>query len=369
VKILLVTNDFPPRVGGIQNYLWNIYSRLDPNDVVVLAPAHPGDRNWDQAQPFEVVRWPGRVYWPTSSLKRRVTELVRSRSVDAVAFGAMLPMNLLGAKIDRPVIVHTHGFEVAWARVPALLQMLRRIGRSARLITVVSDYTERFIARALGPRTPVELLRTGVDLERFTPGADGSEVRKRHGLGAAPVVTHVSRLVPRKGQDLLIRAMPLVREQVPDASALIVGGGPDATRLRKLAASERVDKAVAFAGEVPLDGLAAHYAAGDVFAMPCRSRWANLEVEGLGLVYLEAQACGRPAITGDSGGAPEAIVPGRTGFVVPGDDHRGLAARLIELLGDPSRARAMGAAGRAFVEASHRWSDVVARYRRMLDAV
>jgi phosphatidylinositol alpha-1,6-mannosyltransferase len=369
MRILLVTNDFPPRVGGIQNYLWNIYSRLDPDDVVVLAPAHPGDRHWDQAQPFEVVRWPGRVYWPAASLKRRIAEIVRTRSVDAVAFGAMLPMNLIGSSLDRPVVVHTHGFEVAWARVPVLVQMLRRIGRNARLMTVVSSYTERFIARALGPGTPVELLRTGVDLERFTPAADGTEVRKRHGLGSSPVVAHVSRLVARKGQDVLIRAMRLVRAEVPDAKALVVGGGPDASRLRRLAASEGIEDAVVFAGEVGEEQLAAHYAAGDVFAMPCRSRWANLEVEGLGLVYLEAQACGRPVITGDSGGAPEAVVPAETGFVVRGDDHRALAAKLTDLLGDPRRARAMGLAGRAFVEANHRWDDVVARYRRMLEAV
>jgi phosphatidyl-myo-inositol dimannoside synthase len=370
VRILLVTNDFPPRVGGIQNYLWNIYSRLDPNDVVVLAPAHPGDVAWDAAQPFEVVRWPGRVYWPTRELSRRVREVAAERSVDAVAFGAMLPMNLIGSKIDRRVIVHTHGFEVAWARLPALIQMLRRIGGNARLMTVVSEYTKRFIERAVSARTShVELLRTGVDLERFTPNVDGGEVRKRHGLGGAPVVSHVSRLVARKGQDVLIKAMPIVRAEVPDAKALIVGGGPDAARLRRLAAEEGVSEAVAFAGEVPEAELASYYAAGDVFAMPCRSRWANLEVEGLGLVYLEAQACARPAITGDSGGAPEAVVPGETGFVVGGDDLRGLAARLVELLGDPSKARAMGRAGRAFVEANHRWDDVVARYRAMLDRI
>jgi phosphatidyl-myo-inositol dimannoside synthase len=366
VRILLVTNDFPPRVGGIQNYLWNIYSRLDPSDVVVMAPAHPGDVAWDRAQSFEVVRWPGRVYWPTPALSRRVREIAASRSVDAVAFGAMLPMNLTGSKLDQPMIVHTHGFEVAWTRVPALLQMLRRIGRNSRLMTVVSEYTKRFIERALSTETRVELLRIGVDLDRFTPAVDGGEVRKRHGLGGAPVVTHVSRLVPRKGQDLLIKAMPIVRTDVPDAKALIVGGGSDGTRLQRIANDLGVSDAVAFAGEVREEHLAAHYAAGDVFAMPCRSRWANLEVEGLGLVYLEAQACARPAITGDSGGAPEAVVPGETGFVVVGDDHRALAARLVELLGDPRRARAMGLAGRSFVEANHRWDDVVDRYRAML---
>ncbi|MGH2794083.1 MAG: glycosyltransferase family 4 protein [Actinomycetota bacterium] len=365
MRVLLVTNDFPPRVGGIQNYLWNIYSRFDPSDVAVLAPAFPGDVAYDRSQPFAIHRWPGRVYWPTPALKRRIRELAKDHRADAVAFGAVLPMNAIDPGV--PTIIHTHGFEVAWARVPGLVQMLRKIGARARLVTVVSEYTRRFIVRALGSDVPVELLRTGVDLERFNPGADGSEVRKRHGLAGKPVVAHVSRLVARKGQDVLIRAMPLVRREVPDATALIVGGGSDEARLRRLAFQNGVTGAVAFAGEVGEDALAAHYAAGDVFAMPCRSRWADLEVEGLGLVYLEAQACARPAIAGDSGGAPEAVVPGETGFVVPGRDHRALAERLTELLGDPSRARAMGEAGRRFVEANHRWDDVVARYRSMLD--
>ncbi|MFY9586497.1 MAG: glycosyltransferase family 4 protein, partial [Actinomycetota bacterium] len=290
MRILLVTNDFPPRVGGIQNYLWNIYGRLDGNDLVVLAPQHPGDTTFDRAQGFEIVRWPGRVYWPTGALTRRVREIASARDVDAVAFGAVLPMNMIAARTGRPAIVHTHGFEVAWARVPVLLQVLRRIGRSAALITTVSAYTSRFIHHALGEAAPVELLRTGVDLERFHPGADGGEVRKRHGLGGAPVVTHVSRLVARKGQDQVIKALPIVRCEIPDAVALLVGGGSDEARLRKLAAAEGVANAVVFAGEVAEAELAAHYAAGDVFAMPCRSRWADLEVEGLGLVYLEAQA-------------------------------------------------------------------------------
>lgn len=365
MRLLLVTNDFPPRVGGIQNYLWNIYSRLDPGDIAVLAPGFPGDVAYDRAQPFEIHRWPGRVYWPTPALSRRVRDLAKAHRADAVAFGAVLPMNLIG--VDVPAIVHTHGFEVAWARVPALLQTLRRIGKRARLVTVVSEYTRRYIERALGDGGPVELLRTGVDLERFHPSVDDSEVRKRHGLAGRPVVVHVSRLVARKGQDVLIRAMELVRREIPDAAALLVGGGSAGARLHRIAAEHGVRDVVVFAGEVRQEALAAYYAAGDVFAMPCRSRWADLEVEGLGLVYLEAQASARPAIAGDSGGAPEAVLPGETGFVVPGRDHRALAARLAELLGDPVRARSMGEAGRRFVEANHRWDDVVARYRGMLE--
>jgi phosphatidylinositol alpha-1,6-mannosyltransferase len=369
VRILLVTNDFPPRVGGIQTYLGKLYEGLEPSELMVLAPAHPGDLAFDRSQRFEIVRWPGRIYWPAGSLSRRVKELARAHRADAVSFGAVLPMNLVGRTLDVPTVVHTHGFEVAWTRVPALLQMLRSIGRRAELVTAVSEYTRRFIERALGPGPRVELLKTGVDLERFHPGVEGAEVRKRHGLGGAPVVAHVSRLVRRKGQDVLIRAMPMVRRDVPDAVALIVGGGPDEPRLRRLAQAAEAAGAVVFSGEVEGAALPAHYAAGDVFAMPCRSRWAELEVEGLGVVYLEAQACGRPAIAGDSGGAPEAVVPGETGFVVPGRDPRPLAARLVELLGDAGRARAMGAAGRRFVEGHHRWADVVARFRTMLGQI
>lgn len=366
MRVLLVTNDFPPRVGGIQSYLWNLYHRFAAAgaEVTVLAPAHPGDRAFDASAGLEVVRWPGGVYWPIRALERRVRAL--ARGADLVAFGAVLPMNLIATALEAPVVVHTHGFEVAWARAPVLAGWLRRIARSSALVTVVSDFTRRFIERALGGAARVELLRTGVDLDRFHPGVDGATVRKRHRLDGRSVVVCVSRLVARKGQDQIIRALPLVRREVPDASILVVGGGPERARLERLARERGVAGAVAFAGEVPEHELAAHYAAGDVFAMPCRSRFGGLEVEGLGLVYLEAQACGRPAVTGDSGGAPEAVLPGQTGLVVPGRDHRALASALARLLSSPEEARRMGEAGRRFVETNHAWGDVVARYRAML---
>jgi phosphatidylinositol alpha-1,6-mannosyltransferase len=366
VRILLVTNDFPPRVGGIQNYLLNIYTRIAPHEAVVLAPAFPGDTAFDVTLPFEVVRHPTRIYWPVPEIRRAVAALVKDRRADALAFGAVLPMNLVAPAVDVPVVVHTHGFEVAWARVPALRQTLRRIGRNASLVTVVSEFTSRFVRRAVGEGAPIRMLRTGVDLERFHPSADGAEMRKRHGLAGRPVVCCVSRLVPRKGQDQLIRALPIVRTQIPDASLLLVGGGPARERLQRLAHSEGVSGAVTFAGEVPERELAGYYAAGDVFAMPVRSRYGGLEVEGLGLVYLEAQACGRPAIAGDSGGAPEAVVPEETGLVVGGRDTRGLAAAAVRILGDPAARERMGQAGRAFVERAHRWDDVAARFREML---
>ena len=366
MRVLLVTNDFPPRVGGIQNYLWNIYRALGV-EVRVLAPSFPGDIAFDRTAAVEVVRWPRALAWPTPALERKIRE--QSRDADVVAFGAVLPMNLIGPRLDRPVVVHTHGFEVAWARAPLMRQALRRIGRAASVITVVSDFTGRFIERAVGQPEKIHLLRTGVDLDRFSPAVDGTDVRKRYDIDERPVVACISRLVARKGQDQIIKALPAVRKRVPDATALIVGGGPMRKKLEAQARALGLSDAVVFTGEVAEQDLPAHYAAGDVFAMPCRNRYAGLEVEGLGLVYLEAQACARPAITGDSGGAPEAVVPEETGLVVPGAAAGPLAQGIARLLGDPATARAMGEAGRRFVEREHRWADVVARYRTMLEAI
>ncbi len=366
MRVLLVTNDFPPRVGGIQNYLWNIYRGLGV-DVRVLAPSFRGHESFDRDSGMEVVRWPRAIAWPTKALDQKIKEL--SRDADVVAFGAVLPMNLLATRIDKPVVVHTHGFEVAWARVPLMRQALRRIARAASVITVVSDFTARVIERSVGQPEKIHLLRTGVDLERFSPDAGGASIRGRYDLGERPVVACISRLVARKGQDQIIKAMPVVRAHVPNATALIVGGGPMRHRLEGMARALGLQDGVVFTGEVPENELAAHYAAGDVFAMPCRSRYAGLEVEGLGLVYLEAQACARPAITGDSGGAPEAVLPEETGLVVRGSEPGPLARALVGLLGHLDHARGMGQAGRRFVEREHRWEYVIARYRGMLDSI
>ena len=333
----------------------------------VLAPAFHGDAVFDRDCGVEVVRWPRAVAWPMQALDRKIKEL--SRDADVVAFGAVLPMNLLATRIDKPVVVHTHGFEVAWARVPLMRQALRRIGRAASVITVVSDFTGRFIERAVGRPDKIRVLRTGVDLARFSPDADAKTIRARYDIDDQPVVVCISRLVARKGQDKIIEAMPTVRARIPHATALIVGGGPLRKRLEAKARELGLQDAVVFTGEVPENELAAHYAAGDVFAMPCRSRYAGLEVEGLGLVYLEAQACARPAITGDSGGAPEAVIREETGLVVPGNAVAPLAQALARLLADPERTRAMGQAGRRYVEREHRWEDVIARYRAMLDSI
>jgi phosphatidylinositol alpha-1,6-mannosyltransferase len=191
-------------------------------------------------------------------------------------------------------------------------------------------------------------------------------VRERHGLTGRPVIVCVSRLVPRKGQDTLIRALPLVQRQVPEAALLLVGGGPYRSTLEALARAAGVADDVFFTGSVPWAQLPAHYAAGDVFAMPCRTRRGGLDVEGLGIVYLEASATGLPVVAGDSGGAPDAVREGETGYVVPGRDLLALADRLVTVLSDATLARRLGRAGRSWVEAAWRWSSQAQRLHTLL---
>ena len=248
------------------------------------------------------------------------------------------------------MVASTHGHEVGWSMLPAARQALRRIGRDADAVTVISRYTRGRFAAAFGSEAPLERLPPGIDTEQFRPDAAArADLRRRYGLGDAPVVTCVSRLVPRKGQDTLIRVLGRVRERVPGARLLLVGDGRYRDRLHRLAAEHDVAEHIVFTGPVPAGELAAHHAVGDVFALPCRTRGGGLDVEGLGIVLLEAAASGLPVVAGDSGGAPETVCDGRTGHVVGGRDLGALTDALAGLLADPDRARAMGAAGRAWM--------------------
>jgi phosphatidylinositol alpha-1,6-mannosyltransferase len=290
-----------------------------------------------------------------------------------VLFGAAAPLGLLGPGLRRAgarrIVALTHGHEAAWATLPGARQLLHRIGNGVDVVTYLGEYTRSRIATALSPSAAarMERLAPGVDVDVFQPGAGGEAVRARYGLADRPVVVCVSRLMPRKGQDRLIRALPQIQQAVPDAVLLLVGGGPSRQRLERLARQVGVERDVVLAGSVPFDELAAHYDAGDVFAMPCRTRNRGLDVEGLGIVYLEASATGKPVVAGDSGGAPDAVLNGETGFVVPGLDVRGVARRVSELLSDPALAARMGGQGRAWVEATWRWETVSRRLALLLD--
>lgn len=372
-RTLLVTNDFPPRAGGIQNYLQALVDRLPADEVAVYAPAWPGAAEFDAALPYAVHRHPTSLMLPVPDVARRAAVLAREHRATTVWFGAAAPLALLGPGLRRSagvrrVVASTHGHEVGWSMLPGARQVLRRIGDDADAITVVSRYTRGRVAAAFGPDAPLEPLPPGVDATAFRPDpVVRARLRRRYGLGDAPVVTCVSRLVARKGQDQLVRALPLIRARIHGARLLLVGDGPDAARLRRLAAAQGVAEHVVFTGAVPAADLPAHHAVGDVFALPCRTRGGGLDVEGLGIVLLEASAAGLPVVAGDSGGAPETVQEGVTGHVVGGRDLAALVDALAGLLADRDRAATMGAAAREWMLRDWAFPALVERLRGFLD--
>ncbi|MEV4007975.1 glycosyltransferase family 4 protein [Actinomadura sp. NPDC049753] len=371
-RTLFVTNDFPPRPGGIQAFVHGLAQRRPPGSVVVYAPAWKGAAEFDAAQPFPVVRHPGSLMLPEPGVLRRAADVLRAERCDSVVFGAAAPLGLLAPALRRRgarrLIGITHGHEAGWASLPVARTLLGRIGDGVDVLTYLGEYTRSRMARALSPEAAARMARLapGVDETLFHRGAGGAEIRQRHGLTGRPVAVCVSRLVPRKGQDALLRAWPRVLESVPDAALLLVGGGPYRGDLERLAASLRVGGSVVFTGGVPWEELPAHFDAGDVFAMPCRTRRRGLDVEGLGIVYLEASATGLPVVAGDSGGAPDAVLDGETGLVVPGRSVPGIAEAVAGLLADPDRARAMGEKGRAWIEREWRWDVQASRLGNLL---
>ncbi|MFD4969432.1 glycosyltransferase family 4 protein [Streptomyces sp. NPDC058424] len=378
-KTLIVTNDFPPRPGGIQAFLHNMALRLDPERLVVYASTWKRGREgaeataaFDAEQPFTVVRDRTTMLLPTPGATRRAVGLLREHGCTAVWFGAAAPLGLMAPALRRAgaerLVATTHGHEAGWAQLPAARALLRRVGESTDTITYLGEYTRSRIAAALTPEAVGRMVQLppGVDEKTFHPGSGGDEVRARLGLTDRPVVVCVSRLVRRKGQDTLIRAMPRILAAEPDTVLLIVGGGPYEKELRALAARTGVSGSVRFTGAVPWAELPAHYGAGDVFAMPCRTRRGGLDVEGLGIVYLEASATGLPVVAGDSGGAPDAVLDGETGWVVRGGSPEEAADRVVTLLGDAELRRRMGERGRSWVEERWRWDLLAQRLQELL---
>lgn len=359
-RILLVTNDFPPTVGGIQSYLRDFLATLDPQEIVVFASTQ--DRaaaaDHDAALPYRVIRWPRHVMLPTPSTAEAMSQIIRELDIDTVWFGAAAPLALMSAAARRAgarrIIASTHGHEVGWSMLPGARRVLRRIGDNADVVTYISDYTLRRFRRAFGPHPQFRHLPSGVDTDWFRP-ADRP--------AGPPTVVCVSRLVPRKGQDMLLRVWPRILDRHPDARLRIVGSGSYENTLRQLAAP--LGDAVEFTGPLTTTALRDALAAADVFAMPARTRGKGLDVEGLGIVYLEAQACGIPVIAGDSGGAPETVTP-ETGIVVDGRREDELATALLTLLDDPQLAADMGQAGRRYARTEWSWDIMGARLRDIL---
>lgn len=310
-RVLVLTNDFPPQHGGIQTYVKQLCADLPPARVVVYAPGHPVAEAYDGQLPYSVVRDPHPLLLPTPRLTARIVQVIRQQRIQHLVLGASMPLGLLagrlrGAGIDS-IIAMTHGHEVWWSALPGTRALMRRMGGEVDRVTCVSQYTGRRIARALAPVDRAKMTRLVPPVDpSFHTGVSGAAVRSRLGIPEeAPVAVCVARLVRRKGQDRLVRIWPRVLAQVADAHLVLVGDGPDRGRLRRMIRRRRLESVVHLVGQV--HDTPEYYAAGDVFAMPVRNRFLGLEVEGLGLSYLEAAACGLRVLPGRHGGAPEAL--------------------------------------------------------------
>ena len=364
---LLVTNDFPPKVGGIQSYLWELWRRLPADDIAVHTTPHAGAPVFDADQAFVVTRSREPVLLPTPTVVRRVRNLAERQGAELVVWDPALPVGHAGRRVGRPYAVVLHGSEVTVpGRLPVARSMLARVLRGASLVICAGNYPAGEAERAAGCTLPTVVVPPGVDTDRFRPldEAERASVRRELGLPVdAPLVVSVSRLVPRKGMDTLIRAAARLGRTEPDLVVAIAGSGRDRRRLEGLVASTGAP--VRLLGRVPEELLPGLYGAGDVFAMLCRSRWGGLEQEGFGIVFLEAAAAGVPQVAGESGGAAEAVAHERTGLVMGRPDAVERVVRtLSDLLGDEKRRAEMGREARPRAEAEFSY-DVLARRLRV----
>jgi len=359
---LLVTNDFPPKVGGIQTYLWELWRRLPPDGFAVLTGAHPGAAAFDAGQPYRIERIAAPVLLPTPALRRRIRELAGETGAGFLVVDPVLPLGLAAVGLGLPFALVAHGAEIAVpGRLPGSRAALARVARAAIGSVAAGCYVADELRRAAGAPIEVAVVPPGVDTERFRPLEAVPAARRSFGLPeAGPLIVNVGRLVPRKGADVLIAAAARLRRAFPELTVAIAGTGRDRERLEQLARRRRAP--VRFLGRVPDDRLPALYGCADVFAAPNRSRWWGLEQEGFGIVFLEAAACGVPQLAGRSGGAPEAVDEGTTGLLVhdPTDDRQ-VAAALERLLGDPAARARMGDAARRRAEAEFRYDVLAAR--------
>lgn len=361
---VFVTNDFPPKHGGIQSYLWELWRRLPPERFAVLTTEYSGAEEFDAAQPYRVVR-AGKVLWPTPALVRRINALAREIDASVVVLDPALPLGLIGPHLSLPYAVVVHGAEVTVPRrLPGAAAALRRVLRGAGLVVAAGDYPAAETRRSAGDRTPpITVVPPGVDPERFQPLTADARAKARADLGLDPeqvAVLHLSRLVPRKGADVLLKAAGRLRASHPELQVLVAGAGRDRGRLERIAA--KAGAPARFLGRVPDAEMPALYGAVDVFAHVCRNRWAGLEQEGFGIVFLEAAAAGVPQLAGASGGAGDAVADGETGVIVHRpDDVAAVADALAGLLADPERRARLGAAARARAAADFSYDGLAAR--------
>ena len=373
--VLFVTNDFGPRAGGIETFVIGLIERRPFGQTIVYTSAQTGSEEYDKAWKSEfgvtVVRDRAKILLPTPRVAGNLARIIKESNIQVAAFGAAAPLGLLSASMKRAgirkTVALTHGHEVWWAKVFPFNLALRKIGSSMDSLTYLGEFTKRAISQSLSKTSAQKMVKIapGIDVDHFSP-QNSTQLRKELKLENKRVIVSVGRLVHRKGQDHLIQSLPEILKSLPDAHVLMVGQGPYLSHLKKLVARHNLADHVSFIGRIQYAQLPQYICAGDIFAMPSRSRFFGLEVEGLGIVYLEASACGLPVIAGSSGGAPDAVLNGVTGFVVDGQNNQEIAAAAIRLLSDMDEAKKMGAAGREWIIENWRWEIWSQRFNKLL---
>lgn len=364
MRLLVITNDFPPNPGGIENYVYSLVRRWPPGEVLVVTRAMPGSDEFDAGQDFEILREPVDTLLPKPALARRLGRLVAARGIDVVHFPSALPLGLMGSGLGRPYALSVHGGEFVLAsRMPGVRSALKAVCRSAATVMPESSFAEKLVTGLLGTGIPLTRVTCGVDAARYGPG-----LVQPVDLGVeGPVVVSVSRLVARKGPRTLIAGLPRVLRSHPDAHLLVVGGGPDLPYLQKMVGDRSLAGSATLAGAQPWDRIPSYLASAEIFALPTRARFLGTETEGLPLVYVEAAAAGLPLIGGDVGGVGDAVRPGQTGILVDGRSAEQTADAIVRLLDSPDEARRLGAAARQMAEREFSWDAVYARYRDALE--
>jgi phosphatidylinositol alpha-1,6-mannosyltransferase len=364
-NILVITNDFGPRTGGIETFVMGLLERIVDHKVVVFTSQQGDtseyDQQWFKKFGVQVIRDRSKILLPSLRVAKRAKEIAQMHNIEVVVFGAAAPLALMAPKLRKAgikkIIALTHGHEVWWARIFPFNLAMKRIGNSVDHLTYLGEFTRQAISRSLSRKSIDSMVKIapGIDTSHFSPQADATQRRTELGLESKKIIISVGRLVHRKGQDKLIQAFPTIVREIPSAHLLIVGEGPYRAHLEKLVEKLSLKANVTFVGRIFYNDLPSYLSASDVFVMPSRSRFFGLEVEGLGIVYLEASACAIPVVAGVSGGAPDAVQEGITGLCVDGTNIGQIAEAVIHICSDSKRATKMGLAGRNWVIEQWQW--------------